>query len=70
MLFDPSLPAAPQGGFLLLIGFLMQKHKTWRGCTLRLFTVAELTTNSEHVVQQLSELLRGLRIKAIIKVRN
>ena len=47
----------------MLIGYLLHKHKTWSKCRLRLFTVAELETNSEYVVTQLQSLLKELRIK-------
>jgi len=29
------------GGFLLLLAWLLHKHRTWRSCTLRVFTIAE-----------------------------
>lgn len=57
-----------QGGFLLLIGYLLHRHKVYRGCTLRLFTVAELTASPGAIERQLEALLRALRIKCVIKV--
>jgi potassium/chloride transporter 4/5/6 len=29
------------GGFMILISWLLQQHKIWRGCKMRVFTVME-----------------------------
>lgn len=31
------------GGVLLLLAYLLQRHGTWRRCTLRIFTVVQVT---------------------------
>ncbi|KJE93459.1 solute carrier family 12 [Capsaspora owczarzaki ATCC 30864] len=57
-----------EGGLLLLIGHLLAKHKVWRKCRLRLFTVAELSDNSMAIEEQLRNMLDQLRIAAEVKV--
>jgi potassium/chloride transporter 4/5/6 len=57
-----------EGGFLLLIGYLLHRHKVYRNCTLRLFTVAELTGSPAAIERQLEALLRALRIKCVVRV--
>ncbi|KNC84077.1 hypothetical protein SARC_03705 [Sphaeroforma arctica JP610] len=57
-----------EGGMLLLVSFLLTQHKSWKGCKLRLFTVADVTANSVLIEQQLRAFLRELRIKAEVKV--
>ena len=41
-MFDLDPGSADDGGLLILLSFLLQKHKTWRQCKLRIFTVARI----------------------------
>lgn len=45
------------GGLLLLLAHLLQQHKIWRKCKLRVHTVAEKLDNSEVVKKNLEKLL-------------
>ena len=56
------------GGLLLLLAHLLQQHKIWRKCKLRLHTVAEKLDNSEEVKRNLERLLEMVRIKAEVQV--
>ncbi len=31
------------GGILILVAYLLQRHATWRRCTLRIFTVVQVS---------------------------
>lgn len=56
------------GGLLLLLAHLLQQHKIWRKCKLRVHTVAEKLDNSEVVKKNLERLLELVRIKAEVQV--
>ncbi|KAG0586431.1 hypothetical protein KC19_2G090200 [Ceratodon purpureus] len=56
------------GGLLLLLAHLLQQHKIWRKCKLRVHTVAEKLDNSEVVKKNLEKLLELVRIKAEVQV--
>uniref|UniRef100_A0AC34QJS4 Uncharacterized protein n=1 Tax=Panagrolaimus sp. JU765 TaxID=591449 RepID=A0AC34QJS4_9BILA len=56
------------GGLLMLLPFLMKKHKTWRNVTLRLFTIAQMDDNTLHMKQNLEKFLYHLRIEAQVFV--
>jgi amino acid transporter len=56
------------GGLLLLLAHLLQQHKIWRKCKLRVHTVAEKLDNSEVVKKNLERLLEAVRIKAEVQV--
>lgn len=45
------------GGLLLLLAHLLQQHKIWRKCKLRVHTVAEKLDNSVEVKKNLEKLL-------------
>jgi potassium/chloride transporter 4/5/6 len=57
-----------EGGFLMLLAVLLKKNKIWKKCTLRIFTVAELTENSLSIENQIKKYLYYLRIKAEVKI--
>jgi hypothetical protein len=45
------------GGLLVLLAHLLQQHKVWRKCQLRVHTVAEKLDNSEIICKNLEKLL-------------
>ncbi|KAK4337329.1 hypothetical protein RND71_043500 [Anisodus tanguticus] len=52
------------GGLLMLIPFLLRKHKTWKNCHLRIFTVAQISDNSVQMKRDLQQWIYALRIEA------
>lgn len=56
------------GGLMLLLPFLQHRHLFWKGCTLRVFVVAQEHDNSVKIAQDLKQLLFDLRFDAEIKV--
>jgi hypothetical protein len=56
------------GGILLLIVFLLKKHKIWQKCKLRLFTVAQMQENSVQMKKDLMQYMYHLRIEAEVDV--
>jgi len=56
------------GGVLLMLPYLLQQHRVWRNCKLRLFTVAYLLDNSLKMERDLKAYLAQLRIEAEVHV--
>lgn len=56
------------GGLLMLLPFLLRQHKSWKQCTMRIFTVAQLEDNSIQLKKDLENFLYQLRIEAEIEV--
>ncbi|KAE9550063.1 hypothetical protein FO519_006727 [Halicephalobus sp. NKZ332] len=56
------------GGLLMLLPFLLKKHRTWKNTTLRLFTIAQLDDNTTQMKQDLEKFLYHLRIEAQVFV--
>lgn len=56
------------GGLLLLIVFLLKKHKIWQKCKLRLFTVAKENEHSLQIKNDLVQYMYYLRIDAEVDV--
>jgi solute carrier family 12 (potassium/chloride transporter), member 4/6 len=56
------------GGLLMLLPFLLRKHKTWKNTKLRLFTIASITDNSLDMQKDLEKFLYQLRIEAQVFV--
>ena len=56
------------GGLLLLIVFLLKKHRIWQKCKLRLFTVAQMQENSLQIKKDLVQYMYHLRIEAEVDV--
>lgn len=56
------------GGLLILIAYVLKLHRTWRNCSLRIFTVAQMEDNSIQMKQDLIKFLYHLRIEAIVEV--
>mgnify|MGYP003876185137 CR=1 FL=1 len=52
------------GDLLLLIAHLLQKHKVWRGCQLRIYMVAEPDEDVSTLKKGLEELIADVRIEA------
>lgn len=40
-------------GLLMLLPFLLKQHRTWKGCKMRIFTVAQIEDNSIQMKQDL-----------------
>ncbi len=56
------------GGMLMLLPFLLQQHKVWRGTNLRIFAVAQMEDNSVKMKKDLEMFLYHLRINAAVDV--
>ncbi|XP_052398912.1 solute carrier family 12 member 7 isoform X4 [Carassius gibelio] len=56
------------GGLLMLLPFLLQQHKVWRKCKMRIFTVAQLDDNSIQMKKDLQMFLYHLRLNAEVEV--
>jgi hypothetical protein len=56
------------GGLLLLLAHLLQQHKIWRKCRIRVHTVAEKLDNSEQVADNLKKLLEQVGALTIEKL--
>jgi hypothetical protein len=56
------------GGLLMLLPFLLRKHKTWKGTQLRLFTIAHNDENSTQMKEDLEKFLYHLRIEGQVFV--
>ena len=52
----------------MLLPFLLRKHKVWKHCQLRIFTVAQLEDNSIQMKRDLAVFLYQLRIEAEVDV--
>ena len=55
------------GGLLLLISHLLQKHRVWSKCALRLHLVMESGINPESVKLRMHALLRTININASVE---
>ncbi|CAD5225076.1 unnamed protein product [Bursaphelenchus xylophilus] len=56
------------GGLLMLLPFLLRKHRTWKNTTLRLFTIAHFDENSTQMKEDLEKFLYHLRIEGQVFV--
>lgn len=56
------------GGLLMLLPFLLRKHKTWKNTKLRLFTIAHFDDNTVQMKNDLEKFLYHLRIEADVNV--
>lgn len=56
------------GGLMILLIFLLKRHKVWKKCNLRIFTVAQLEDNSIQMKKDLESFIYQLRIKAQVEV--
>ncbi|XP_070576078.1 solute carrier family 12 member 4-like isoform X2 [Ptychodera flava] len=56
------------GGMLMLLPFLLKQHRTWKHCSLRIFTIAQLEDNSIQMKRDLEMFLHLLRIEASVEV--
>ena len=55
------------GGLLLLISHLLQKHRVWRRCTLRLHLITEMGTDPNLLKERIHKLLSRINITAIVE---
>ena len=72
-------PRAPQGGYidvwwikhdgglLLLISHLLQKHRVWKKCGLRLHLITETGSDPEHLKVRVHRLLTRINISASVE---
>eukprot|EP00731_Ephydatia_muelleri_P026279 Em0018g379a len=56
------------GGLLLLLPFLLKRHKVWKNCSLRIFTIAEMDDNSIQMKRDLEKFLYQLRMQAEVHI--
>ncbi|XP_049602320.1 solute carrier family 12 member 7 isoform X2 [Syngnathus scovelli] len=56
------------GGLLMLLPFLINQHKVWRKCKMRIFTVAQMDDNSIQMKKDLQMFLYQLRLDAVVEV--
>ncbi|XP_043191237.1 solute carrier family 12 member 4-like isoform X4 [Amphibalanus amphitrite] len=56
------------GGLLMLLPFLLKQSRTWKGCKMRIFTVAQMEDNSIQIKKDLKTFLYHLRIEAEVDV--
>eukprot|EP00771_Trimastix_marina_P002565 gnl/Trimastix_PCT/3704.p1 GENE.gnl/Trimastix_PCT/3704~~gnl/Trimastix_PCT/3704.p1 ORF type:complete len:1089 (+),score=198.39 gnl/Trimastix_PCT/3704:48-3314(+) len=56
------------GGLLLLLPFLLMRNKVWKGCKLRIFSVADAEDNSIQMEKDIKEYLYSLRIEAEVQI--
>lgn len=52
----------------MLLPFLLKQHRTWKGCKMRIFTVAQLEDNTIQMQKDLTSFLYALRIDAEVEV--
>jgi len=52
----------------MLLPFLLKQHRTWKGCKMRIFTVAQMEDNSIQMKKDLKSFLYALRIDAEVEV--
>ena len=55
------------GGLLLLISHLLQKHRLWKKCLLRLHLIIESGTDPQLVRERVHKLLTRINIKATVE---
>lgn len=53
---------------MILLGYVLSQHRTWKSCHLRVFTVAQLEDNSVQMKKDLEKFLYHLRIEASVEV--
>jgi potassium/chloride transporter 4/5/6 len=56
------------GGLLVLLPFLLQRHRTWQNCKLRIFTVVGIEGNSIKMKAELNAFLYHARINAEVEI--
>lgn len=57
------------GGILLLLPFLLQKHRVWQGCSLRLFALASDEEDPDLVKSELQRYLSDFRLDVQVHVK-
>jgi len=55
------------GGLLLLISHLLQKHRVWKKCRLRLHLITEVGTNTTLLQERMHKLLNKINIAASVE---
>eukprot|EP00898_Chlorokybus_atmophyticus_P002006 jgi/Chlat1/2806/Chrsp187S02918 len=56
------------GGLLMLVAHILQRHKIWKNCRLRVFTVAERVSDPAAMKENLTNLLKQAHIVAEVEV--
>ena len=65
-----SLRAADDGGLLLLLPYLLQLHKVWKGCNVRVFTICDNEQKIGLLKSSLEDLLTQLRLPGSVLIAN
>ncbi|CAD5215517.1 unnamed protein product [Bursaphelenchus xylophilus] len=58
------------GGILMLIAYLLQQHKVWRGCKLRIYVITHDDDSNEEMKARLQKHIYMLRIDATVFIVN
>eukprot|EP00931_Biecheleriopsis_adriatica_P058779 TRINITY_DN35076_c0_g1_i1.p1 TRINITY_DN35076_c0_g1~~TRINITY_DN35076_c0_g1_i1.p1 ORF type:complete len:1025 (+),score=157.76 TRINITY_DN35076_c0_g1_i1:47-3121(+) len=58
------------GGVLLLLPFLLKKHRVWSGCRTRLFLLADKGDDEEVMRKELDTYVRDFRLKVEVHIKN
>jgi len=58
------------GGILLLLPFLLQKHRVWQSCSLRLFALASDEEDPDLVKGELQRYLSDFRLNVEVRVKS
>ncbi|KAI6179047.1 putative Na-K-Cl cotransporter [Aphelenchoides besseyi] len=58
------------GGILMLIAYLLQQHKVWRGCKLRIYVIAQSDDDNDEMKIRLQKHIYMLRIDATVFIVN
>ena len=55
------------GGLLLLLSHLLQKHRVWRRCSLRLHLITETGSDPDYLRERVHKLLMRINISASVE---
>ncbi|KAL0208870.1 hypothetical protein P9112_011457 [Eukaryota sp. TZLM1-RC] len=55
-------------GLLLMLFHLLSKHPFWKGCTVRLYSIATLNDNSVQMKNDIEKLLARFRLRAKVRI--
>uniref|UniRef100_A0A915DII6 SLC12A transporter C-terminal domain-containing protein n=1 Tax=Ditylenchus dipsaci TaxID=166011 RepID=A0A915DII6_9BILA len=58
------------GGILMLIAYLLQQHKVWKGCKLRIYVIAQEAQEDDEMKIRLQKHIYMLRIDATVFIVN
>ncbi|CAK5112750.1 unnamed protein product [Meloidogyne enterolobii] len=58
------------GGILMLIAYLLQQHKVWKGCKMRVYVISQTEEQNEEIKHALQRHIYMLRIDANVFIVN